>query len=1218
MAGNIGSPLCAELNRIANNGVYPDRDDFLEEQGAANVWAGTTGLGLLGALNYIVDPTRTDDKFKGLTAVCNELAGTTGLSDVDALRTIGHAAEVLLRGTTPQSAAFYIDAAAPTNWGSLGYVRLNGVIGNYLSVPDSAALDITGDIDIRWYGSLDSWTTSGASQTLISKRDSTGNQRSWALKVSNAATVFMHISLDGTAVVFPTSTVSLSTANGTPVWIRATRVASTGLVKFFTSPNGSTWTQLGADVSSTAGNIFASTARVEIGARDNGLQEYATGNFYRSQILNGIDGTTVLDVNIASNYTSSSLNTFTATTGQTVTVNGVDTVANLGNAGSLLPTTIGSSTAADSNDAKFLDHTGTNYLYNPGRGASPFNSALITNAANLSITGDITLVANIAPDSWATGGAQRIITKGSYPTENYSLALSTLGALQYFWNNNGTWTSKQSTAVVPFSAGQAGWVKVVFDVDNGAGGYDFKFYTSTNGTTWTQLGTTLTTAGIAVPIANSNNVSIMGDSFASEPMIGKIYRAQIFSDITETNKVLDVDTSLITTGATTEFTAVTGQTVTMNRSTSGRKTVAVTQPTWLFGTDDYMEVNNRYMAHSTSDENYVYLSGASGNYMSVADAPPLDITGDLDLQVKVALDDWTPSSNTSLVSKWITGTSQRSFNFRVDTSGILRLQTSVNGVADSLSAASTVAPTVADGAALWVRVTLDVDNGAGGNDARFFTSNDGTTWTQLGSTVTTAGTTSIFSGSSGVEIGARNLGLDFAKGKFYRAIIKNGIDGTTVLDANAAVITLPSQTTFTDSSSNAYTVTINKSGVGTFVSTGNYLYLPGVASNNATAPDSAALDITGDIDLRCKVALDDWTPSAIQYLISKYQSASQRSYGLSVETNGRISLVWSTDGTGGTLLSATSTVAPTVADGATLWVRGVLDVDNGAAGKNVFFYTSTDGLTWTQLGTTVTTAGTTSIFSSTSVLEIGSVLATSNPLRGKVFRAQVLNGIGGTVAFDANFEGSITSLNQASFTESSSNAATVTINRSGSAYRSAGITQAGYLYPGATNTFANSTLDHLNFGATDSFTFMVVYRQWNTQGSFTPIFGKQLNRTLPGYGFEDWSVPGGMSFNITDNNNVNVANAKTGTYTIGSVTLLTGVRNVNADNTLYYNNATPAGTPVTDTTTTSLANNRTLILGYNSNAGAGKDIEFIGAAVFRSALTPKNIADITNYFQGRD
>jgi hypothetical protein len=31
---------------------------------------------------------------------------------------------------------------------------------------------------------------------------------------------------------------------------------------------------------------------------------------------------------------------------------------------------------------------------------------------------------------------------------------------------------------------------------------------------------------------------------------------------------------------------------------------------------------------------------------------------------------------------------------------------------------------------------------------------------------------------------------------------------------------------------------------------GNYVYLPGVASNYLSVPDEAALDITGDIDIR--------------------------------------------------------------------------------------------------------------------------------------------------------------------------------------------------------------------------------------------------------------------------------------------------------------------------------------------------------------------------------
>lgn len=86
--GTAGSTFCAELNRLANGGTYPALTAFLEEQGAANKWAGTTGKGIIGALNYKVSSSRPPTQYKDLIAVCNELAGTTGKSAVDALRTI--------------------------------------------------------------------------------------------------------------------------------------------------------------------------------------------------------------------------------------------------------------------------------------------------------------------------------------------------------------------------------------------------------------------------------------------------------------------------------------------------------------------------------------------------------------------------------------------------------------------------------------------------------------------------------------------------------------------------------------------------------------------------------------------------------------------------------------------------------------------------------------------------------------------------------------------------------------------------------------------------------------------------------------------------------------------------------------------------------------------------------------------------------------------------
>lgn len=85
--GVAGSTLCSELNRLANGGTYPALTAFKGEAGAANIWAGTIGLSLIGALN--VKAGITDKKlYQGLNKVCNTLASTTGKEALVALRGI--------------------------------------------------------------------------------------------------------------------------------------------------------------------------------------------------------------------------------------------------------------------------------------------------------------------------------------------------------------------------------------------------------------------------------------------------------------------------------------------------------------------------------------------------------------------------------------------------------------------------------------------------------------------------------------------------------------------------------------------------------------------------------------------------------------------------------------------------------------------------------------------------------------------------------------------------------------------------------------------------------------------------------------------------------------------------------------------------------------------------------------------------------------------------
>ncbi|MEU8756211.1 hypothetical protein AB0C88_37565 [Streptomyces chartreusis] len=176
----------------------------------------------------------------------------------------------------------------------------------------------------------------------------------------------------------------------------------------------------------------------------------------------------------------------------------------------------------------------------------------------------------------------------------------------------------------------------------------------------------------------------------------------------------------------------------------------------------------------------------------------------------------------------------------------------------------------------------------------------------------------------------------------------------------------------------------------------DFVRLPGGSGDYVSTPDAAALDIVGDLDIRARVALDDWTPAAESTLVAKYTATgNQRSYALAVTTAGALIFRWSEDGTAEK--TETSSVVTGFTNGTVHWVRATLDVDNGASDAAVNFYTSDDGVTWTALGATQLNGATTSVFASTAVLELGTQTGgTVNRTTGRIYRAQVLSGIGGT------------------------------------------------------------------------------------------------------------------------------------------------------------------------------------------------------------------------------
>lgn len=174
------------------------------------------------------------------------------------------------------------------------------------------------------------------------------------------------------------------------------------------------------------------------------------------------------------------------------------------------------------------------------------------------------------------------------------------------------------------------------------------------------------------------------------------------------------------------------------------------------------------------------------------------------------------------------------------------------------------------------------------------------------------------------------------------------------------------------------------------------LYLPGVAGNNVSCPDSPGVSVAGDIDVRCRVYPADWTPTASATLASKYAAAGNRSWWFFHRSDASLGIFYSADGTA--VAAATGAPMTGLVDGQGLWVRFTLDVDNGAGGTTTRFYRSDDGATWTQIGANIVNAGAVALFDSIAPIEIGSREGgTLSMFTGAVQICEIRSGIDGTV-----------------------------------------------------------------------------------------------------------------------------------------------------------------------------------------------------------------------------
>lgn len=165
-----------------------------------------------------------------------------------------------------------------------------GVNTDTLSTPDSAAFAFT-DLDVSWFGSLDQPTRT--SQATMSQWQTTGSQRSWALRYEYASSVGQlrfYVSTTGSNnAPNPVGSAPVTIVADQNFGMRATRRTSDGQTKLYFSPSDPPVWSLLTTATLLSGVVpWPVTAPMECGG--TGTATPLIGYMRRAEIRNGYDG----------------------------------------------------------------------------------------------------------------------------------------------------------------------------------------------------------------------------------------------------------------------------------------------------------------------------------------------------------------------------------------------------------------------------------------------------------------------------------------------------------------------------------------------------------------------------------------------------------------------------------------------------------------------------------------------------------------------------------------------------------------------------------------------------------------------------------------------------------------------------------------------------------------------------------------------------------------
>ena len=579
-----------------------------------------------------------------------------------------------------------------------------------ISTPNSVASDLTTVMDVRAYVRKTDYNAGMVTEIIASKWNVVSNQRGFAFGFKNDKLV-LSISDNGSTIEEQLSADVLPYANNTWKWLRFTYDGTVSELKFYDSDDGTNWNQIGTTISTTATTAFSNTSDLYVGDVSSNT-ETLDGAIQRVEFHDTIDGIT-----------------------PDVLFDATERVS-----GNSWLSSIGETWTRDIDSTFFVDSTPKHHVYLPsGSGNSVGTTAY-------SPSGDLDLQIEVAPDSWDTASTQTLIARYDTDTDTRAFEFSIDGTASNGLNLNVSddGTSQEalySGSILPFVSGQRIWLRATYNTSTTTANF---YYSDDNRTTWQSLGTDSGTIASIFSTANPLYIGASNDG-TTNTWSGKVYRAVIYETVDGITPVKDFNPSNKTLFSDTDWLAPTGETWTPEGTSIIREE---------FDLDTTLDTNDNMILPPGT----LYLNGNSGTYGESID---VDIIADLTLIAYVSLDDVTPASTSTIISKYVVAGDNRAFNFNVDSSGNLSILISSDGTAantDTITS-SVILPATA-GVLLWVRASFDATN----QEVTFFTSTDPSniqmgsmTWTELGVAQATT-VSSINTNSINIELGSSELG----------------------------------------------------------------------------------------------------------------------------------------------------------------------------------------------------------------------------------------------------------------------------------------------------------------------------------------------------------------------------------------------------------------------------------------------------------------------------